>query len=175
MEEIFITIWTVTYDVYVAFLQSTTFFVIKIFLAIYTTVLVVDVLLLAYLSDVRGQLRKLRRGAPSTKVAKKADMREWSSITDRLSSQDEKQYRAALLQADQFVFKSLETQGYSGANFAERVSQIPPNSCSSLDAARDVHTLVKKIILEDELRITKEQAQNALGVYKKFLQNLDIL
>ena len=175
MEDIFITIWTAIQDGYFAFLQSKTFFVIKIFLVIYTTVLVVDVLLLAYLSDVRKQLRKLSRGAPNIKVAKKADMREWAAITDRLNSQDEKQYRAALLQADQFVYKSLETQGYSGSNFAERMAQIPPDSYASLEAARDVHTLVKQIIREDNLRITKEQAQNALGVYEKFLRNLDVL
>jgi len=175
MEEIFITIWTAAQDGYMTFLQSTTFFVIKILLAIYTTVLVVDVLLLIYLGDVRSQLRSLRRGASSTKVAKKADIREWLSIEKRLKSQEEKQYRAAVLQADQFVYNSLETQGYSGMNFSERVSQIPPGSCASLDGARDVHSLAKQIILKDDLRITKEQAQNALGVYEKFLRNLDIL
>jgi len=175
MEDVFITIWTAVYDGYIIFLQSTTFFVIKIFLAIYTTVLVVDVLLLVYLSDVRNQLRKLKKGTSNTKVTKRADMREWSSIMDRLNSQDERQYRAAMLQADQFVYKSLETQGYSGVNFAERISQIPADSFASLEATRDVHALVKQIILKDDLRITKEQAQNALGVYEKFLRNLDIL
>ncbi len=175
MEDVFVTIWAAVQDGYFAFLHSRTFFVIKIFLVIYTTVLVVDVLLLAYLSDVRKQLRKLSRGVANTKVSKKADIREWTSIMDRLNSKDEKQYRVALLQADQFVYKSLETQGYNGTNFAERISQIPPNSYSALEAARDVHTLVTQIVRDNNFRITKEQAQNALGVYEKFLHNLDVL
>ena len=175
MEDILITIWTTLQNGYFAFLQSKTFFVIKIFLIIYTTVLVVDVLLLAYLSDVRKQLRKLVKGTANAKVTKKADIREWASIMDRLNSQDEKQYRAALLQADQFAYKSLETQGYSGANFAERIAQVPLDTCSSLETVRDVHTLVKQIVLKDDIRITKEQAQNALKIYEKFLQDIDVL
>jgi len=175
MEDIFITIFTIIQSSFITFLQSTTFFVIKMLLAIYTTVLVVDVILLSYLSDVRGQLRKMRKGAASSRVLKRTDVREWLLIVDRLNSQDEKQYRAAILQADQFVYKSLEMQGYSGSNFAERLAQIPSGSFASLDVVRDAHSLCKKIIQDDDLRITKEQSKNALGVYEKFLKNLDVL
>ncbi len=175
MEEIFITIFTTIQEWYTLFLQSTTFFVIKIFLVIYSTVLIVDVMMLVYLSDVRNQLRKLQKGVSNIKATKKSDMREWASIMSRLKSQDEKQYRAALLQADQFVYKSLELQGYNGTNFAERLAQIPAGAYTSLDVVRDVHSLVKQIVAKDDLRITKEQAKNALGVYEIFLQALDVL
>jgi hypothetical protein len=175
VEEFLITMAEVFSNMLHAFLQSAFFFWMKIFLAIYTTVLIVDVLLLAYLSDVRAQLRKLRKGAASTKTAKRSEWNEWHKIMDRLRSKDERQYRVAILEADKFVYESLELQGYGGGNFSERVSQIPVGTCSSLDPARDVHTLAKKIIHDDELRITAEQAKNALGVYESFLKNMDIL
>ncbi len=175
MEEYFIILWEAIYNIVVAFLNSTVFFVIKIFLAIYTTVLVVDVILLMYLGNVRKQLRELRKGSGNVKITKRTDVSDWAMITNRLNSQDEKQYRAAILEADQMVYKSLEIQGYSGGNFAERIAQVPPDSFTALNVVRDVHVLSKKIILDDKLRITKDQAQNALDVYEKFLKNLDIL
>jgi len=175
VEEFLITIWSMCLDVGVVFLHSTFFFWLKIFLAIYTTVLIVDVLLLAYLSDVRVQLRRLRKGAESTKTAKRSEWNEWHKIMNRLHAKDERQYRAAILEADKFVYVNLELQGYGGGNFSERVSQIPVGTCSSLDPARDVHTLAKKIIHDDKIRITAEQAKNALGVYEAFLKNMDIL
>ena len=175
MEESFIVIWNFVYALAVTFLQSKFFFGIKIFLAIYTTVLVVDVILLIYLSDVKKRLRQLRKGVGTAKTTKRSDIREWQIIMDRLSTDDEKQYRAAILEADQFVYKALETQGYSGGNFAERIAQVPVGSFSALDIARDVHDLSVKIVHDDKLRITKEQAKNALDAYEKFLKNLDVL
>ena len=166
---------TTVYDVFNTFLHSTTFFVVKIFLVIYTTVLVVDVILLMYLGNVRDQLRNMRMGSANVKTTKRKEHREWKVIVDRLDSGDEKQYRAAILEADHFVYKSLNVQGYNGSTFAERVAQIPAGSFSTLDIVRDVHALSKKIIHDKHLRITKEQAKNALDVYKKFLIDLDIL
>ena len=175
MGEYLILFWEMILNIVTIFLESTVFFIIKIFLAIYTTVLVVDVILLMYLGDVRAQLRGLRKGTSNIKTTKRVEMREWAMISSRLNSQDEKQYRAAILEADQLVYKSLELQGYSGGNFAERIAQVPPGSFTALDIVRDVHELSKKIILDNKLRITKEHAQNALDVYEKFLKNLDIL
>lgn len=175
MEDFFVTMWTAIYEFFVAFWHSKIFFVIKIFLAIYTAVVIVDIILLMYLGNVRKQLRDLRMGTTSVKTSKRTEQKRWKEIMDRLDAKDEQQYRAAILEADQFVYQSLEVQGYSGGNFAERIAQIPSGSFTSLDIVRDVHNLSKKIIQDDELRITKEQAQNALDVYKKFMKELDIL
>lgn len=175
MEDFFITMWTAIYEFFVAFWQSKVFFAIKIFLAIYTAVVIVDIILLMYLGDVRKQLRDLRMGTKNVKTSKRAEQKRWKEIMDRLDTKDEQQYKAAILEADQFVYQSLEVQGYSGGNFAERIAQIPVGSFTSLDIVRDAHQLSKKIIQDNELRITKEQAQNTLGVYKKFMKELDVL
>jgi uncharacterized membrane protein len=175
MPEFFATFWTAVVDIFTAFFQSKIFFGIKIFLAIYTAVVIVDVILLIYLGDVRKQLRQMRMGDATVKTAKRGEQKRWAEIMDRLDTDDEKQYRAAILEADHFVYQALEVQGYSGGNFAERITQIPAGSFMSQDAVRDVHTLSKKIIQDEKLRITKEQAKNALVVYEKFLKEIDAL
>ncbi|XLQ20385.1 MAG: hypothetical protein ACKUBY_01230 [Candidatus Moraniibacteriota bacterium] len=175
MEEVFITLGKVLVDALITFYNSKIFFVIKIFLAVYITVLVVDVILLMYLGNTRGKIRELRKGAPTTKTSKKEDIRTWKVILDRLDSGDEDQYKAAILEADQFTYKELAEQGYNGGNFSERLSQIPQDSFMTLDVVRDVHALSKKIIFDKKIKLTKEQAENALSVYEKFLKNIDVL
>lgn len=175
MEEIFVTFWAVVNGWFIAFLNSWFFFVIKFFLAVYSTVLIVDVILLVYLGNVRNQLRTMRKGASTVKTAKKQDTRKWDAIMARLATADEDQYKAALLEADRFVYKALDLQGYGGENFAERLAQLPMGSFTSLDAVRDVHALSNKIIQDKNISVTEEQARNALGIYEKFLKNIDYL
>ena len=157
------------------FVNGTFFLMIKIFLVIYSTVLIVDVILLMYLGNVRKQLRSMRTGTSAKKTTKSADIREWQAIMNRLQSNNEQQYLAAILEADRFVYKALEVHGYSGSNFAERLAQIPAGSFSSLPAIQDVHALSNLIIQKGAVSITEEQAKNALGVYEKFLKNIDFL
>ena len=175
MSDTIILIIATIQNYFLMFIHSWVFLLIKLFLMIYTTVLIVDVILLMYLGDVRKQLRALKMGAANVKVSKKPDQLRWRAIMKRLESDDERQYRAAILEADKFVYEAMAEQGYSGGNFAERIAQIPPGSFDTLDVVRDVHTLSKKIIFDDNVRITKQQAQNALAVYEQFLKDLDVL
>jgi hypothetical protein len=175
MEEIFGTFGTVITEWFFAFVGSKTFFVIKIILAIYSAILIVDVILIVYLDNPRTQLRKMRRGAATSKTAKRGDQKIWDAIMARLASDNADQFKAAVLEADQFTAKALELQGYSGSNFSERLAQIPPGSFTSTAAVRDAHALSNKIVHDERITVTQEQARNTLGVYEKFLKNLDYL
>jgi hypothetical protein len=175
MEDVLVTLGSTVQNLFVAFLHSGLFLFIKILLVIYSTVLIVDVILLIHLGDVRKQLRSMRMGTSAKKTSKKNDMREWSAIIDRLRSDDAKQYLVAILEADHFVYKSLDVQGYGGSTFSERLAHIPQGSLSSLDAVRDVHALSNKIVQKENVQITREQAKNALDVYEYFLQSIDVL
>ncbi len=160
---------------YLWVVHSTIFLIIKLFLAVYSAVLIVDVALLIYLGNVRNQLRNMRTGTSAMKTSKSSDVREWRAITKRLESNEPEQLLAAILEADRFVFAALDTQGYSGATFAERLNQIPMGSFTSLDIVRDVHALSNKIIQNPQLRVTQAQAQNAIDVYQRFLEDIDVL
>lgn len=173
--EVWMTFFSTIDKIVVAFIGSTFFLVLKILLVIYTTVLIVDIILLIHLGNVRKQLRGLRTGTSALKVSRSADQREWRAIMQRISSDDPKQYAIALLEADRFVFRALEVQGYGGDTFAERLARIPGGSFSSLDAVRDAHHLSNMIVQKYEIVLTVEQTRNALGVYEKFLSDIDFL
>lgn len=173
--EVWLTIFSTGQTVIAAFIGSTFFLVLKLLLAIYTTVLIVDIILLIHLGNVPRQLRKLRTGTTALKASRSADQREWRAIMQRSDSIEERQYAIAILEADRFTFRALEVQGYAGDTFAERISRIPARSFSSLNAIGDVHQLSNAIVQKADMVLTQEQTKNALGVYEKFLKDIDFL
>ena len=82
---------------------STPFLVLKILIAIYVTILLVDIILLIYLGDVKSQLRALRTGGYYKPTNEKETKRKWKKITKRLDDDDENQWKVAVLEADDVV------------------------------------------------------------------------
>ena len=52
---------------------------------------------------------------------------------------------------------------------------IPAGSFSSLEAVRDVHQLSNAIVQKQNIVLTQEQTKNALGVFEKFLTDIEFL
>lgn len=155
------------------FTHSWFFFGIKIFLAFYITVLLVDIILLIYLGDVRAQLRSHMYG--TSKIGEKTkgqSRRDWETIFARLDKDDEGEWKLAVLEADHLIDKAMAAQGYHGDNFVERLSQIPQHAFMMLDDVRTAHTLRNRIIREGDFDVSQEQAHNAVDVFFDFLDNL---
>lgn len=172
--DIFITIWENVGEWYQAFTDTTFFFVLKIILILYVTILLVDIILLVYLSGPQKRLRAQLRGA-NIPISKKKKQKEWKVIKDRLSTTNENQYKLSVLEADHLVEKALEDKGYNGDNFAEKLSQVPQHFSSRLEAVNQFHKLRNEIIRNDSMIITKEQASEAVEAFEGFLKALDVL
>lgn len=157
------------------FVHSVFFLILKLFCVIYSTVLIVDVILLVYLGNVRNQVRTMHKGASNVKTTKRGDVKAWRAIEDRIKTNQQSQLKAAVLEADQMTYKALELQGYNGDNFLERLAQVPQGAFSSTHIIQDVHAISNKIVHGDNILLTQEQTKDILGVYEKFLKNIDYL
>ncbi len=172
--EIFITIGEKAGEWYQYFTDSIFFSILKIILILYVTILLVDVILLVYLSGPRKKLRAQIKG-DNIPISKKKKQKEWKIIRGRLETEKDNQYKLAVLEADHVVEKSLEESGYNGDNFSERLSQIPQHFSSRIDLVSQAHQLRNEIIRNDVSMITKEQAEKAVDTFEGFLKTLDVL
>lgn len=172
--EIFITIGENVGEWYQAFTGTTFYFVLKIILIIYVTILLVDIILLIYLSGPQKRLRAQLRGA-NVPISKKKKQKEWKIVKNRLNSNNENQYKLAILEADHLVEKALEDKGYNGDNFSEKISQVPQHFSSRIGLVNQSHQLRNDIIRNDGAVIAKDQAEEAVEAFEGFLKALDIL
>lgn len=175
MGDVFFAVGDVAREWYTAFIGSGFFVGVKIFFAIYTTILLVDIVLLVYLGDVKEQWRKQRTGSAVRKPSKKKERQVWAAILARTDGNDTDHFKAAILEADQFAYDRMDFQGYHGATFIERLSRIPAGTFSSLDAVRVAHQLSNAIVRKENVHITKEQAINTLKIYERFLRDIDVI
>ena len=157
-------------------IQSSAFFTALVwFLGIYSIVLFADVVMLLFLRDIPGDLKKTLYGATRPMVSQSKFHRRWKGIGDRILTGNPSQYKAAILEADALAEEMLSGSGFDGANMGERLASIDDGQLLSLGDLREGHAIRNRIIQDPAFVLSKEEAEATLGWYRKFFEELELL
>ena len=151
------------------------FTVIKFFLVIYITVLLVDIILLLILRGVGADVRTAIKGMDIPAVPKSKASKEWQGIKKRLENENISQYKAAILEADRIADDILSKIGYKGKNMAERLKQVKSGQLENVEDLKDAHKVRNRIIYEKDFTIDKKTAENIIKIYEDLLKDLDYI
>jgi hypothetical protein len=157
------------------FLHSGFFWFVKFILAIYVSVIFIDIVLLLIIRGVGGDIRDTIRGAQMPLTSKKKIQKRWLDIENRLKLQDNQQNKVAILEADKLVDEILFNIGYKGNNMKERLDSANANQIEEIDNLIEAHEIRNKIIYEDNFYLDNEEAQRVIRLYKEFLDNIEII
>lgn len=155
--------------------QSWVFTVVKWFLMLYTTVLIIDVVLLVLLRGVTENLKMQLYGTTRPILSKNKTEERWRGIERRLTSDNPSQYKVAVLEADQFADEVLRESGYAGANMGERLAGIVPGQLQSYEALKAAHEVRNRIVREQNYAVDHDQAETLLNQYKQLFVELELL
>lgn len=162
-------------SVWAAFQGSALFTVLVWFLGIYGLILLVDVILLVFLRDIPGDLKKTLYGNKRPSVSHSKFSKRWQEISGRLGSGNPSQYKAAILEADAVADEMLQGIGYAGANMSERLAAVGEGHIESADDLREAHAVRNRIIQDSEFSLVHEEAERVIGKYKRFFDELELL
>jgi hypothetical protein len=160
------------------FLASATFFVLKIFLEIYVLVLFFDMLLLIKQRAFRGDFLDTIIGmnVPPELVTKKGKLRaKWDKVRAKMQSGNQSDYKVAIIEGDNIIDDLIARMGYKGENFSERLDNINPGQIENIEELRLAHEMRNRIIHDESLVLTKEEAQKTLGYFEEFLRYFQVL
>lgn len=160
---------------YEIFINSTFFLILKLLLILYITILIVDIFLLIYLDGIRKRLRQQFIGTNIAIFSRKKKLKEWNLIKKRLTSEESNQYKVAILEADGLLDKFLTEAGYEGETVIDKVKSIPQHFSSNIDRVIESHNLRNEIIKNENLSVSKEDAEKNVDAMEKFLKTMDIL
>lgn len=155
--------------------QSLLFAVLKWFLMIYTIVLLINVVILLTQRGVTENLKVQLYGTTRPIISKNKAKERFEAITRRLASNNASQYKAAVLEADQFADEVLKESGYEGANMGERLNGIEPGQLLSYEALKSAHAVRNRIVNEPNFALSREEAEELLDQYKKLFVELEML
>lgn len=158
-----------------SFLGSGFFWFIKFLLAIYVVVLFVDMVLLLVLRGLGGDLRDTLKGSQMPIASKKKMQKRWLKIEERLRTNQNSQFKIAILEADKMVDEILLNIGYAGKNMKERLELADANQIEEIDSLIEGHEIRNKIIQDDSFSLDRNEADRVVGLYREFLDDLEII
>lgn len=158
-----------------AFWHSGFFWWIKFFLAIYVAVLFVDIVLLLVLRGMGEDIKNTLMGAQMPLNSKKKTQKKWLAIEKRLDLNDNNQNKVAILEADKLIDEVLRDIGYVGKNMQERLDAADNNQIEEIDLLLEAHAVRNRIIHEDDFVVDKDEASRVIGLYREFLDGIEII
>lgn len=154
--------------------QSAFFMVLKVFLIIYSVVLIADVVMLVLLRGVTENLKVQFYGTARPLLRKNEATKKWESVERRLESDNPSHFKVAILEADHFCDDLLKESGFDGENMSERLANIHPGQLQSYAGLSEAHSIRNRIVNEPTFTLDREQAKDYLEKYKGLLVELEL-
>lgn len=160
-------------------IQDSIFFaVVKFILGVYSVVLLADIILMLVQRGVGGDMRDTLIGAdvPAEISTKKSKMRlKWDKITAGMKSDNESLWKVSIIEADNAIDDLIARMKYPGENMAERLDGINPGQIENIEELRKAHALRNRIIHEENFKLDRKEAEEAIGYYENFLRYFEVL
>lgn len=152
------------------------YLIIRVFFSIFSVILLIAIILTVYRMHlgyaVKARLKEYEEiGRPRPNRI----LERWKKIKERLDTNDENNYKLAILEADAMFDSAIENLGYKGKDFEDRAKQIPPNKISNLSEIMEAHKLRNTIVYDIKSAATYFQAKKAVEIFEKALKELDVM
>ncbi|MDR3583037.1 MAG: hypothetical protein P4L62_01620 [Candidatus Pacebacteria bacterium] len=162
----------------VSFYYSPFFAVIKFLLGIYAVVLLADIVLMLIQRGLGGDIRDTLVGmnVPAELTTKRNRLaKRWSKISEKMKSDSESAWKVAIIEADNIIDDLIKRMRYPGENMSERLAGINPGQVENIEELRHAHEVRNRIIHEDDLKLTRELADETMAAYENFLKYFEVL
>jgi hypothetical protein len=147
---------------------------LKFFLFIYCAVLLVNIILLFSHRNVIGDLSMSFFQTKRPLARRNVLIKRWEAILARLETENESQYKAAVIEADAFADDVLKSMNYKGANMKERLDHIREYQLETKPQLAEAHALRNQIINDPTFSLAKEEVEGALDLYKAFFDEVEL-
>jgi len=111
----------------------------------------------------------------SKDICKRRSLMAWKQIQKRLKTGKADRLKLAILEADRILNEILKMAGYPGKNLDERLEQADSAQISNIEELRQAHKLKNRLVSEPDFVITRNEAEIIIDIYKKALQELNLI
>ena len=145
--------------------------------------IIIALLLFAGIIYVVIRIRQIRReeeeDLDEIVVAKgitKKKRERWNKLVDLASSENESDWRLAILEADTMLDDMVDVMGYKGEGLGEKLKQIERSDFNTLDKAWEAHK-VRNAILHavTDYMLTKREVRRVIDLYKQAFEEFEFI
>jgi len=99
----------------------------------------------------------------------------WKKIKQRIERGGEPEYKLAIIEADDFLNEVLETKGYKGKNFEERIEKVEESDLPSKEDIVKAHEVRNSVVYDPDFKLDLEQAREVISKYENAIRSLGML
>ena len=102
-------------------------------------------------------------------------VRAWKRVEERLAVGDDPHLKLAVIEADKVLDEVLKLSGFPGESMGDRLKSVNSAQLSNLNDIWHAHKLRNRIVHEPDYDITKVEADVAVKIYARALEELGLL
>lgn len=100
----------------------------------------------------------------------------WNRVLEHANSNDEHQWRLAILEADIMLNELLDSLGYKGETMAEKMKQVSRGDFNSIDSAWEAHKVRNRVAHEGaESPLTEREKNRVIGLYSQIFKEFKFI
>lgn len=116
-----------------------------------------------------------KEGIEPEPVVQKQNER-WASIERHMDTENENDWRQAILEADIILDEMVERMGYKGENLGERLKNIEASDFKTLQNAWEAHKVRNRIAHDgSEYTLSRHEAKRVIELYKSVFQEFEYI
>lgn len=108
-------------------------------------------------------------------VSRSRSLKAWRQILERMKSEEQNQWKLAILEADHILNEILKMSGYLGSRLDDKLDLITPVQLANIDSVRNAHLMRDKIAKDPTFEITREEAEEVIKIYKQAFKELNLI
>ena len=98
--------------------------------------------------------------------------KEWKAVLKKLEAGDESNLKLAVIEADKILDNILKKINYPGDNMGERLKHVTPAQIANIEAVWQAHKIRNNIVHDPDFRLTRADAENAVKIFQRALEDL---
>ena len=100
--------------------------------------------------------------------------KRWARIMKGVKSGTENEYKLAVIEADDFLYETLEEAGYKGETFDELIARVNPKMLPNFDDLVSAHSERNSIVYDPNYRLDPEKGKKILSNYESAIKALSL-
>src|SRR3989338_5782527 len=96
----------------------------------------------------------------------------WQGVLGHLNSDNESDWKLAIIEADKLADNLLIQKGYKGESMAERLTSVEKDELKSIDLLWEAHKIRNRIAHKTGFKLSHPEATRAVSYYKESLEEL---
>ncbi|MDP3729351.1 MAG: hypothetical protein Q8R26_01160 [bacterium] len=108
-------------------------------------------------------------------VSRSRSLRGWKQIQKRLASEEQNDWKLAILEADHILNEILKMSGYLGVRLEDKLDLITEAQLSNVLQIKNAHIIRDNISKDPSYQITQEFAKDVIEVYRKAFAELNLI